>query len=190
MKKFKDYLLVSLSGFIFLLFTGICSTSAQEPNLHGTPQPKEKDNFYYIENGTVRLGVDLNGGGSVFYFAETKTQRNLLNHYDKGRYIQQSYYGAIDGSIWSDKPWRWNPVQGGGYKGEPAKILDRKFEKDQLWIRSRPKHWATGQDIQDGIMEENITLNGNVAHIRYKFIYSGAIDHPKSHQELPAVFFD
>jgi len=190
LKKSKFNLSFGLSGMVIFFLIGICNTSAQEPNLHGTPQTKQEENFYYIGNENVKLGVDLNGGGSVFDFAETKSNRNLLNHYDKGRFIQQSYYGIKDGSSWAGKPWRWNPVQGGGYKGEPAKLLERKLNNDHLWIRSRPKHWATGQDIQDCIMEEDISLEGNVAHIRYRFIYSGTIDHPESHQELPAVFVD
>jgi hypothetical protein len=145
----------------------------------------------YLDNGTVRLGVDLSAGGSIFYFAESATKRNLLNHRDLGRFIQQSYYGKEDGSTWAKKPWRWNPVQGGGYRGKQAKLLEKKIEKDSLYIRSMPKHWATGADVPDATMEEWIELVGPVGHIRFKFTYSGKEqNHPNRHQELPAVFVD
>ena len=63
----------------------------------------------YINNGTVQLGVDLDRGGGVFHFSTKKTKKNLLNHFDNGRLVQQSYYGEVDGSTWSGRTWRWNP---------------------------------------------------------------------------------
>lgn len=150
----------------------------------------EEERYYYLDNGKVRIGVDLGGGGCVFYFAESSTGRNLLNYADKGRYVQQSYYGIEDGSRWGETPWCWNPVQGGGYRHSPATILDRKLKRRSLWIRTRPKHWASGEDIADAVMEESITLEGNVAHIHYRFVYDGKVPHPAKAQELPAVFVD
>jgi hypothetical protein len=148
------------------------------------------DQFRYIDNGHVRLGIDLSGGGSVFFFAESKTRRNMLNHCDKGRFIQQSYYGDKDSSYWAKQPWCWNPVQGGGYLGEPAKVLESNIRPGSLYVKSRPKHWATGKDIDSATMEEKITLKGNMAHIRYRFSYTGKHSHRNSDQELPAVFVD
>lgn len=150
----------------------------------------EEERYYYLDNGKVRIGVDLGGGGCVFYFAESSTGRNLLNHADKGRYVQQSYYGIEDGSRWGETPWCWNPVQGGGYRHSPAAILGRKLKKRSLWIRTRPKHWATSEDVAEAVMEETVTLEGNVAHIHYRFVYEGEVAHPVKAQELPAVFVD
>lgn len=159
-----------------------------------TPTAAEKQNEpYYLDNGMVRIGVDMTGGGSIFYFAQSKTRRNLLNHADKGRFVQQSYYGVKDGSMWGQKPWNWNPVQGGGSSESgsfPAKVLEKKLEKNAIYIKSRPKHWATGEDIPDATMEEKIELNGKLAHITYTFKYTGSITHPSRSQELPAVFVD
>lgn len=147
----------------------------------------------YLDNGVVRIGVDMTGGGSVFHFSESKTRRNLLNHADKGRFVQQSYYGEKDGSLWGTKPWNWNPVQGGGSSesgSSPAKVLESKINKKSIYIKSLPKHWATGKDIDDAIMEETISLNGNMAHVVYTFRYNGTTVHPSKSQELPAVFAD
>lgn len=144
----------------------------------------------YIDNGQVRLGVDLDSGGGIFYFSQKMPERNVLNHFDKGRFIQQSYYGDKDGSLWNKEAWRWNPVQGGGWKGEPAKVLASSIQAKKLYVKTRPKHWATGEDVNDALMEEWIDLNGKVAHIHFKFTYTGSKDNAKRDQELPAVFVD
>jgi hypothetical protein len=144
----------------------------------------------FLENGQVKIGVDLSSGGSIFWFSELPADRNLLNHYDRGRFIQQSYYGRPDGSKWVDKPWRWNPVQGGDYKGKPARVLETREEKGSLYIKSIPVNWAGGQDLEECRMEEWIRLDGKVATIRFRFTYRGKDEHPPAHQELPAVFTD
>ena len=145
----------------------------------------------FIDNGQVRLGVDLDSGGSIFHFGKSgEASPNLLNHYDKGRFIQQSYYGRTDGSMWAKKPWRWNPVQGGGYRGEPAKVIQNEQGKNTLRIVSIPRHWATGEAIDEARMASVLTLDGPVARLHFAFRYTGETSHPPSHQELPAVFID
>ncbi len=150
------------------------------------PEPQEK----FLSNGEVKIGIDLTSGGSIFWFSELPADRNLLNHNDRGRFIQQSYYGKPDGSIWAKKPWRWNPVQGGDYKGKPAKLVESQETKTSIHVKSIPVNWAGGQDLDECRMEEWITLDGKVATIRFRFTYSGTTEHPPSHQELPAVFMD
>ncbi len=144
----------------------------------------------YIDNGALRLGVDLSSGGSVFFLSESTTKRNLLNHYDRGRFIQQSYYGDEDGSIWNGKPWRWNPVQGGDWRGKPARVLEQKHDADSLFIKSVPVNWAGGQDITDVALTQTVQLKSQVAHIHYTMTYAGKNTHQPRHQELPAVFVD
>ena len=92
---------------------------------HVGPWPEEGVNGTYINNGVVQLGVDMDRGGAVFHFSEVNTKRNLLNHADEGRFIQQSYYGEADGSDWNGQSWVWNPIQGGGCRGEPGLFLRR-----------------------------------------------------------------
>ena len=144
----------------------------------------------FIQNEHVRLGVDLSSGGSIFYFSAISQPRNLLNHFDRGRFVQQSYYGDEDGSYWAKQKWRWNPVQGGDYKGHPAKLLDYKTGDLSLYTKSVPKHWATGVDITDATMETWISLSERVARIRFRFSYNGQKTHQARHQEMPAVFVD
>lgn len=79
----------------------------------GTPgQGLQAVDRVYIDNGQVKLGVDRDRGACIGYFSESSPERNLLNHYDTGRFVQQSYYGDADGSTWAGNPWHHNPVQG------------------------------------------------------------------------------
>ncbi|WP_348223504.1 hypothetical protein [Luteolibacter sp.] len=151
-------------------------------------EPARQEKF--LSNGEVKIGVDMTSGGSVFWFSELPADRNLLNHADRGRFIQQSYYGQPDGSKWGEKPWRWNPVQGGDYLGKPARVVESDGTETQLHVKSVPINWAGGQELDECRMEEWITLHGKVAEIRFRFTYSGETTHPAMHQELPAVFID
>ncbi|MBC2596246.1 hypothetical protein H5P28_18410 [Ruficoccus amylovorans] len=144
----------------------------------------------YLRNSQLRIGVDLDMGGGISYFSEARSRTNLLNTFDEGRLIQQSYYGQKDGSHWGDKPWRWNPVQGGDYRGNEAEILEWKNDGTTLYVKTRPRHWASGELLQDVVMEETITLEGDVAVIHFSCTYSGDTIHPVTHQETPAVFIN
>lgn len=68
----------------------------------------------YLQNTRLRVGMDPRKGGSLTYLSSAVMPPewsgvNLVNTWDSGRLIQQSYYGCEDGSCWSDKPWNWNP---------------------------------------------------------------------------------
>jgi hypothetical protein len=185
MKKTPPYFsgrYLSLRCFLVATLAGLPSVPE---GLAGAPEQTA-----FLDNGVVRIGIDLSAGGSIFHFGPSATEANLLNHYDKGRFIQQSYYGRPDGSKWVEKPWRWNPVQGGGYRDEPAEVLEKDLSQTHLRLVSIPRHWATGEPVNEARMAALIRLEGPVAHIRFGFQYRGDVEHPPQHQELPAVFVD
>lgn len=155
-----------------------------------TPAERVTNDFVFIDNGTVRLGVKKSSGAGIAYFALSATSENVINHWDRGRLVQQSYYGAKDGSMWDKQPWRWNPVQGGDWRGSPARLLEFKAERTSLYAKSMGKHWASGADLPDVIFEEWISLTGAVAHVKFRMTYTGTNSHPKIHHELPAVFVE
>jgi len=177
-----------LAGFFIIVHTILFSGCATKP----VELQEIQTGKYYIDNGKVRLGVDLDRGGSVFYFAQSSTQKNLLNHADEGRFIQQSYYGEADGSVWWNQNWVWNPIQGGGSKGDKAKIRSHKLGKTSLDIVSEPVHWAYSTNMAELEMEAKIALEKDIAHIHYIFRNTGdaAKTHPATQHELPAVFVD
>ncbi|MEO8352049.1 MAG: hypothetical protein ABI680_09975 [Chthoniobacteraceae bacterium] len=146
--------------------------------------------YVFLDNGKIKLGVRKDRGASISYLSLAGSDRNVLNNHDTGRCVQQSYYGKADGSLWGDKPWRWNPVQGGHYRGEPAKIQALETDSGTLYSRTTPKHWATGADIPEMVMEQWITLDDRMARVRFKMTYHGTETHPEQSQEVPAFFVD
>jgi hypothetical protein len=154
------------------------------------PQKYPTNDWAFIENGQLRLGVKKSSGACIAYLSRSGSERNLINHWDRGRLVQQSYYGARDGSMWGTNRWTWNPVQGGDCKGKPAKVLELKAGPDWLYARTQPKHWASGVDLPEVSMEEWITLTGHVAHVRFKMAYHGTQEHPVRDHEIPAFFVE
>lgn len=153
-------------------------------------EPKDGKDWAYLDNGTIRIGVDKSRGSAIGYLALSKDNRNLLNHSDEGRFIQQSYYGDPDGSKWAKKDWVYNPVQGGSYKGEDAKTLDFKITETELHAKIEPLRWASAQACPEAIMQEWITLDGAVARVRMRLDYTGETQQRNNHQEMPAMFVD
>ncbi len=143
----------------------------------------------YIDNGKLRLGVRKDAGACIGFLAGPDG-KNVLNSFDHGRFVQQSYYGVADGSMWDKNPWRYNPVQGGDWKGHPATLLEFNLEKTRLYSKTRPRHWASGADVPEMILEQWASLDDDVLHVRFRMTYSGDTTHPATHQEIPAVFVE
>lgn len=144
----------------------------------------------YLDNGTVKIGVDKARGAGIGFFGESKTGRNLLNHFDEGRFVQQSYYGAADGSFWDKKPWTYNPVQGGSWDGKISTTLDFSRTNETLYARIEPRSWSGGQTCPEAIMEQTLSLEGAVALINFKMTFTGEDQGNPRHQEMPAMFVD
>lgn len=184
-----------------LLLSAACSDNDDNPTDtgHGTdpvhepwPEAGVRNEVRYINNGVIQLGVDMDRGGAVFHFSEVNTRKNLLNHVDEGRFMQQSYYGEPDGSVWNGQPWAWNPVQGGGSKGNKARVLTSEIGTTSLSISTEPVLWASSVPEPACRMYEQIELEGRIAKITYTLSNrgEGATDHPATSQEVPAVFAD
>ena len=158
-------------------------------------QPPQTDNsvdsqaaLKRISNGQISVGLKPESGGAIAWVAAEPDGRNMVNAHDRGRLIQQSYYGKADGSLWNKKPWRWNPVQGGDWRGSSAQVLELTIKPSSAYVKTLPKHWASGEDLRTTTMQQWIDLEGPIAHIKYRFEQRDGEDHPPTHQELPAVF--
>jgi hypothetical protein len=154
-----------------------------------TPPERDASDFLFLDNGRVRIGVKRSSGAGIAWLSESGSTRNVINHWDRGRLIQQSYYGAEDGSMWNKTPWRWNPVQGGDWRGKPATVLELRSTRTSLYARSRARHWASGADMEDVIFEEWIQLKDRLARVHFRMTYSGSQSHPSIDHEIPALFF-
>ena len=173
-----------------LLLAALLSRSSEA--LDSKKKVKPPQQWEYLDNGVVRIGIDKSRGACIGYFAESKTRRNLLNNYDEGRFIQQSYYGRPDGSKWNGKPWVYNPVQGGYAKGKSSRLL--KFSRDKkkkaISARVEPLSWASGIACPEALMGVTISLEGPLARVRFRMDYTGKDQSVVRDQEMPAVFVD
>lgn len=146
------------------------------------------EEWAYLDNSYLRIGIDKSRGACIGYFAPKGAKENLLDHFDTGRFLQQSYYGDPDGSQWVDKPWVYNPVQGGSYENLPSKVTEYHSNHNTLFAKITPRNWAGGQLLSEVTMTETITLDGYFAKIDFEMNYDGTKTHQPRHQELPAVF--
>ena len=130
-------------------------------------EERPSSDWVFLDNGQVRIGVRKSSGACIGWFSRSGTNaNNLLDHWDHGRSIQQSYYGAEDGSRWGEKPWRWNPVQGGDYRGTAAEVTRLETTSPtSLYSRTLPRNWAGGQLLRDVVMEQWIRLEGPAAEV-------------------------
>jgi hypothetical protein len=150
----------------------------------------EPEEWSYLDNGILRLGVNRSAGAAIGWLSESGRDKNVLNRYDLGRYVQQSWYGAPDDSEWNGKPWLWNPVQAGSWKNKSAILRSFSATADGIESVSTPVHWASGKSLEEVVLSQKILLEKSVVRIDFTMDYSGTVSHPVRDQELPAVFVD
>lgn len=175
----------NVSSVIILLFVCIASLNAGQ-------------NEITADNGILKIKFDLTRGGTISYISLSGSERNLVNTFDEGRYIQQSYYAgkAVDRKSegqsprWS--PWAWNPIQAGDDFKNRAEILEYKESTDTLYTRCIPMLWDMNNKPAEAVMEQWAVLHDNIIKVHNKLtcartdtIYGEDV---LCDQELPAVY--
>lgn len=151
----------------------------------------------YLDNGTIRLGVDLNAGGAITYLSRSGRDENLVNSFDFGREIQMSYYSgpvpfAPDGKQ-PKSEWKfigWNPVQVGDAYGNPSKVLESRNDGKQIYIQCLPMQWPLDNVAGECTFECWFELESNAVHARCR-LKNHRPDHTQysaRRQELPAIY--
>lgn len=151
-----------------------------------------------ISNGKLTLCQDLDRGGSISHIFVGDSFRNMVNIYDEGRYIQQSYYAGnrIDrkgeGQSPSWSPWSWNPIQGGNFARCGAKIIKHSQTDSTIYIAATPMLWDMDSKEADALMEQWTELHGNMVKVRNRITINSidSIYMPwrSNDQEIPAVY--
>lgn len=131
------------------ILVGLTDQAIHAQALSKSSVGSQSDDWIFMDNGMLRLGALRSSGGAIAFLAESGSTRNLLNHFDRGRLIQQSYYGDSDGSFWHTRPWRYNPVQGGDYRGKSSRLLELRAESSSLYARSIPLHWLRERNCRN-----------------------------------------
>ena len=135
----------------------------------------------YLDNGQVRLGVDLERGGTICFLSTGQEAEadNMVNIHDLGRYIQQSYYAGDpvdrkkDGQHEAYSPWTWNPIQAGGigsvsnppHPNAKAEIIEHKQDEDFMYIKCIPRLWDMPGEAAECVFEQWMTLEGPVVRV-------------------------
>ncbi len=148
-----------------------------------------------MDNGSTKLGVDLNKGGTITSLG-TSTGLNIVNSADLGREIQQSYYAGPQpfqppdqtNPVWPN--WPWNPVQAGDSYGHPSAVLDSYNNGSEIYVKTRPMQWALNNYPADCIVETWYRLDGPVATVRNRLTNarSDTTQYHGSDQEAPAAY--
>jgi hypothetical protein len=164
----------------------------------GLAEPKQSpsdnsDRMAYLDNGIIKVGVDLKRGGSIGYLADVRKGSNVVNVHDLGRWIGQSYYAGpqpfgTPHPAW--KNWPWNPVSAGDVYGNPSKVLEKKDDGKTLYLKSVPRQWALKNVPGDCTFETWITLEGRTVQVRNRLANrrKDRKPYPAMDQELPAAY--
>lgn len=165
-----------------------------------TATAKEKigeSKMEYIDNGVIKVGVNLALGGAITYMADSETGKNIVNNYDWGRQIQMSFFAFPAPYIEKgQKPkdhWKhigWNPIQAGDDYGNGSKVTDFKKTDTTIYVKCIPMQWPLNNVPGECTYECMIQLKGNTAQVRCRLnnARSDKTKYEGKHQELPAVY--
>ena len=151
----------------------------------------------FLDNGHVRIGMDLALGGAVTFISGKDHPGNLINSADLGRQIQMSHYsGPWPYEVGDKKPhpaWvglGWNPIQTGDCHLNPSEVVEHRNDGKELYIRCLPMQWPLDNVRGDCVFETWTTLEGPLIHMRFRCTNRRAdrTQYRPCPQELPAVY--
>ncbi len=180
---------------VALVMLAVVSTARADNGLERVRRHEPR--MSYLDNGVIRLGVDLNLGGSVTHLSRSGTDENLVNSFDFGRQIQMSYYsGPVPFLVEGKQPkpeWThigWNPIQVGDAFGNGSKLLEQTNDGKRLYVKCVPMHWPLDNVPGECTYECWFELEGPAVHTRSRLVNQRP-DHtqfPARNQELPAIY--
>jgi len=149
----------------------------------------------YIENEKYKVGVELGWGGGLSCIIDKTAENglgNILNRYDPGRLVQQSYYGTgeapyVCGEFMGGR-WAYNPVQGGDRTGGKSKLIDIDVKPDCLYVKCRPLDWGHERSITPSYMENRYYFVDDCIRVDNRFVDFSGWKHPVRTQEVPAFY--
>ncbi|MDB5291378.1 MAG: hypothetical protein JWL69_2619 [Phycisphaerales bacterium] len=186
-------------GLICILAIG-CAARAllAEPHVAGQDPAQANDRrMSYLDNGLIRLGVDLDLGGAITYLSTSKPGDNVVNSFDWGRQIQMSHYsGPVPFTPSGKQPradWAglgWNPIQVGDCYGNRSKVIEHRNDGKSIYVKCVPMQWPLNDEPGECTFECWIELKDNTAQVRSRMVNhrTDKTQYPARGQELPAVY--
>ena len=151
------------------------------------------DTMTFLDNGLVRVGVDLDLGGVITHVSPTGggSEANLVNEHDTGREVQQSYYsGGDSGTPCPGWIGNWNPVGAGDCNGDRSTVLTYSNDGTTIYVKSRPLLRPVLHVPCECTFEQWITLAGRAVQVRNRLVNDRAdkAQYFARWQELPLFF--
>lgn len=147
-------------------------------------------------DGDVQVGLDYSKKEGAKLLSDSV---NLINIYDKGREVQQSYYadvyeeqGYTRGRYESiNREWPYNPVQGGDQDDNSSQIIDYRVEENQLYVKVRAMDWGQHNSTTKSYMENWYSLSDDQLIVKNRFVDWNGFGKSTSaiNSEIPAVYF-
>ncbi len=154
------------------------------------------DDMTYIQNARFKVGTRLSWGGALCYLEDkndgNNNIRNLINIYDVGRLVQQSWYGSTTTGNYNGTPWKYNPVQGGDWKNNESRIIDVVVEDFSIYIKAQPLEWGQRNGVATfapAYMENWYTLYSNRLRVNNRYYDFSGYTNSSVNQEIPAFYF-
>lgn len=189
----------------------------------------EKGEALYINDGHLKMGTSLSVGGAIRHIEKVDAnvveyidengdvcidanvdketvnvvtdEVNLVNIYDLGREIQQSYYSTVTeangyaptADILYDAGLLYNPVQAGSAGDKESQIIDYSVTETELYIKVRPTEWFFDNILSDSYMENTYRLDGKgTLFVTNRFVNFSQFKNMENTtpcgQELPAIY--
>ena len=151
----------------------------------------------YLDNGNIKLGINLDIGGAITYVSKSGTEENIVNSHDWGRQIQMSFYsGPTPFEPGGRKPnptWAglgWNPIQSGDCYDNTSKVIAHKNDGTSIYVKCIPMQWPMNNEPGECTFECWIRLEGNTALVRSQInnAREDKTQYPARGQELPAIY--
>lgn len=161
-----------------------------------TPAPPPPE-MTYLDNGEIRIGLDLALGGAVTFISSKDHPDNIINSADLGRQIQMSHYsGPSPFEVGDKKPhpaWAglgWNPIQTGDCHMNPSRVVAHQNDGRRIYLKCIPMQWPLDNVPGDCVFETSTVLEGPVIHMRFRCTNqrTDKTPYPPCPQELPAVY--
>lgn len=161
---------------------------AQEPGFSG---------MSYLDNGEIRIGVDLEIGGAITYLSKSGSDENIVNSHDWGRQIQMSFYsGPTPFEPNGKKPreyWKflgWNPIQSGDTYGNKSRVTKHTNDGETLFVECIPMHWPLDNQPAECRFQLTLRLEGKTVKAEAAILNnrSDTTDYGERGQEVPAVY--
>lgn len=194
-----------------------------------TDRTYEKSEELYISDGHLKMGTSLSVGGTIRHVEKLNAgvveyidengdvcidkgidketvelvtdEVNLINIYDLGREIQQSYYSTVTevngyaptAEILYDAGLLYNPVQAGSAGDKESQIIDYSITETEIYVKVRPTEWFFDNILSDSYMENIYRLDGKgTLFVTNRFVnfsqFKNMGNTTPCNQELPAIY--